>query len=209
MAKQIMTINEVEKRLGVTSVDKTHWMKAVYVGVNALRTGLAMWGVGGTGVGALGGSLAVGGGMAIGAISAPVFGLIGAFLAIGLPVAKAKEVVSKKAARHGYAIGVALALFNHDKYFASTFLDNTDGSPGVAPSYMHGIYKVAYNTSLILGYCSAGRLSVDEKTKMGNGVIAIMLADAEKKGYKLNTSRWTERDGIQHFARTFINRVLD
>jgi len=125
-----------------------------------------------------------------------------------MPALEAKQIVSKKAAKHGYAIGVALALFNHDKYFASTFVDNTSGSAGIAPSYMHGIYKTAYNTSLILGYCSADQLTAAEKKKMGNGVIQIMLSDARKKGYKLNASRWTERDGIQHFARTFINRVL-
>ena len=206
----LMTIAEVEDRLNVTDVDKTHWIKAVYIGANALRTGLAMYGVGGAGAagGAIGGSVVVGGAMFIGAIAAPILALVGALLAIGMPAAKAKEVVSKRAARHGYAIGVALALFNHNKYFASTFLDNTSGFAGVAPRYMDGIYKTAYNTSLILGYCSAGQLTPKERKKMGNAVIQVMLQDARDKGYELNTSRWTERDGIHHFARTFNNRVL-
>ncbi len=204
MANKILTISEVKDRIGIEGVDDAQWMKAVYSGVNALRVGLAMWGVGGAGSSAI-----VGGAMAFGAVIAPFAALLGAFLAIGLPVAKAKEIVGKKAAKHGYAIGVALALFNHNKYFLSTFVDNTSGSHGVAPSYMRGVYKTAYNASLVLGYCSANKLTAEEKKRMGNRVIRIMMEDAKRKGYKLNASRWTERDGIQHFARTFINKVLD
>ena len=160
----LLSVKDVEKYVGVQNVDQADWARGTYIVLSSLRTMLAMYGVGGAGANvALGGSLAVGGGMFVAAVAAPIAGLVAVFCALGFPVMKAKEVVSKKAARHGYAIGVVLASFGYNRYFASTFIDNTSGSPGVAPSYMTGIYKTAYNASLCAGYSAAGQLSTKEK----------------------------------------------
>lgn len=202
MANQMMSINEIEQNVGVRHIDKVEWGKAILVGLNTLRMGFAMWGVGGTGAGVAGAI------MGAGAIAAPILGFITAFLAIGLPVAKAKEFVSNKAARHGFSIGVALAIFGYGKYFMSTFVDNTMGDPGVAPKYMTGIYKNAYNASLLYGYCTANQMTPDEKKKMLNKITEIMIDEAKRKGHKLQMEAWADRDWVHHYARAFNNRML-
>ena len=211
MSNQLLTAKELESHVGVAGVNEAAWGKAVFLGLNNLRIGLAAWKVGAAGFGSAAGATGLGGGVAgtimgLGAIAAPLLGLAAALLSIGLPVAAAKEFVANKAARHGYSIGVALGIYNHSKYFLSTFIDNTMGSPGIAPKYMTGIYKNAYNASLLYGYCTASKLSAAEKKKMGDGVLTIMNEEASRGGYKLNFS--SERDGIQKFARTFIAKVL-
>lgn len=211
MANQLMTAKELESHVGVAGIDETAWGKAIVLGLNTLRMGLSAWGVGAAGFGSVAGATALGGGVAgtvmgVGAIAAPVIGLAAALLSIGLPAAAAKEYVANKAARHGYSIGVALGIYNHNRYFMSTFVDNTMGSPGVAPKYMTGIYKNAFNASLLYGYCTASRLSQAEKKKMGDGVLRIMSQEANRGGYRLGFSN--ERDGILKFARTFANKVL-
>ncbi|REJ76121.1 MAG: hypothetical protein DWQ47_10900 [Acidobacteria bacterium] len=206
-----MTAKELESQVGVAGIDETAWGKAVFLGLNNLRIGLAAWKVGAAGFGSAAGATGLGGGVAgavmgVGAIAAPLLGLCAALLSIGLPVAAAKEFVANKAARHGYSIGVALGIYNHNRHFMSTFLDNTMGDPGVAPKYMTGIYKNAFNASLVYGYCTASRLSQAEKKKMGDGVLRIMNQAATRGGYQLRFAN--ERDGIHKFARTFANKVL-
>ena len=212
MATQLMTVNEIEDYIG-TDVDKREWERGAYIVASSLRAFLAMIGAGkagGVGAWALTGvgSLGVGGALLAGAaVLAPLAAFIAALCAIGFPVLEAKLHVSNKAAKQGYAIGLALGLFNHNRYFMSTFLDNTSGSPGIAPSYMTGVYKRAFNGTLLLGYYSASKLDQKDKDKLGKMVLQVMLDDAREKGYELNTSRWSERDGIHHWARTFVNKI--
>ena len=211
MANHLMTAKELESKVGVAGIDETAWGKAIFLGLNNLRIGLAAWKVGAAGFGSAAGATGLGGGVAgtlmgAGALAAPALGLCAALLSIGLPVAVAKEFVANKAARYGYSIGVALGIYNHNRYFMSTFVDNTMGDPGVAPKYMTGIYKNAFNASLLYGYCTASRLSDAEKKKMGDGVLRIMTEEANQGGYHVVFAN--ERDGIQKFARTFANKVL-
>jgi len=211
MANELMTRKELESHVGVAGIDETAWGKAVFLGLNSLRIGLSAWGVGAAGFGSAAGAAGLGGGfagavMGVGAVAAPFLGLSAALLAIGLPVAAAKEYVANKAARYGYSIGIALGVYNHNRHFMSTFVDNTMGDPGVAPKYMTGIYKNAFNASLLYGYCTASKLLPAEKKKMGDGVLRIMSQEASRGGYQL--SFYNERDGIQKFARTFADKVL-
>ena len=212
MANELMTAKELESHVGVKGIDETAWGKAVFLGLNNLRIGLAAWKVGGAGFGSAAGATGLGGGVAgtvmgVGALAAPFLGLCAALLSIGLPVAAAKEFVANKAARYGYSIGVALGIYNHNRHFMSTFVDNTMGDPGVAPKYMTGIYKNAFNAALLYGYCTASKLSDAEKKKISDGVLRVMTQDANLGGYQLSFAN--ERDGIQKFARTFANKVLE
>ena len=202
-----MTVEQVEKYVGVRNVDKHSFARGTYIVLSSIRTTLAMWGVGGVGAKAALGGTAVGLGMGVAGVLAPIAGLVAVFCALGFPAMKAKEIVSKKAALHGYAIGVVLAAFGYSSHFASTFIDNTSGSPGVAPSYMTGIYKKAYNAALCAGYSAAGKLTPNEKNGLTKKITEFIIADAQKGGYKINMDAWTDREWVHNYARTFNNQM--
>lgn len=195
MPSELMTMKEIEGHIGVTNVDSLKWKNATYVTLSAVRACLAMFEIGGAVV-------------AVGGMIAPFAAFIAALCAIGLPAAKAKEIVGKKGGRHGYAIGLTLAAFGYGKYFASTFIDNTSGHPGVAPAYMTGIYKTAYNTSLVLGYCSGNELTVEEKNKLTKKLTEFIIRDAKKGGYKVYMDSWSDRDWVLNYARVLNDNII-
>jgi hypothetical protein len=201
MASEILSIQDVKNQIGITNIDEHKWKNATYVALSTIRTGLAMSGV--IKAGTVASTM-----MGVASIIAPVAAFVAALCAIGLPVARAKEIVSKKGARHGYAIGLTLAAFGYGKYFASTFIDHTSGSPGVAPSFMTGVYKTAYNASLVLGYCAGNELKADEKNQLTNQLTGIMIGDAQKGNYKINIDAWSDRDWVHNYARYLNNNLI-
>ena len=60
MANGLMTAKELESHVGVAGIDETAWGKAVLLGLNNLRMGLAAWGVGSAGFGSAAGATALG-----------------------------------------------------------------------------------------------------------------------------------------------------
>ena len=203
MASEIMSMNDIEKQLGITNIDAHKWKKATYVALSTIRAGLAM-----SGTAIIAAETAAATALGVASVIAPVAAFVAALCAIGLPAAKAKEIVSKRAARHGYAIGLVLACFGYKKHFASTFIDHTSGNPGVAPSYMTGIYKTAFNASLVLGYCAGNELKAAEKNKLTNQLTQIIIHHAQKGGYKINMEAWSDRDWVHNYARHLNNNLL-
>jgi len=196
MANQVpMTADEVARYIGVPDVDSLKWSKAIYAGANALRVAFVVFETGGAIV-------------AMSGIFAPVLGIVAVFLSLGIPVMEAKAHVAKKAARHGYSIGVVAGCFGFQRYFVSGLFDNTNGSPGVAPSYMTGIYKQAFNAALAMGYCSAWQLTAEEKEKIRTNISKYLFGDAKKGGYKLYMDGWTDRDWVFNYARAMNNHML-
>jgi hypothetical protein len=200
-ANEVVTMEEIKRNIGVGNVDKVNWIKGTYLVVNTIRIGLAMSGV--IKAGTVAATV-----MGVGAVLAPIAGLITAFCAIGIPAAQAKEIVGKKGGRHGYSIGLALAAFGYNKYFASTFIDNTSGHPGVAPAYMTGVYKTAYNTSMMLGYCAGNQLTKEEKSKLTEKITKFIIRDARKGNYQVNMEAWSDRDWVHNYARAINNNMI-
>lgn len=203
MASELMSMKDIEGQLGVTNIDAHAWKKATYVALSSIRAALAM-----SGTSIIAAETAAATMLGVASMIAPVAAFVAALCAIGLPAAKAKEIVSKRGARHGYAIGLVLACFGYKKHFASTFIDHTSGHPGVAPAYMTGIYKTAYNTSLVLGFCAGNKLSKDEKNKLTKKLTQFMINDAKKGNYKINMEAWSDTDWVQNYARYLNNNLL-
>lgn len=203
MASELMSTKDIENQIGVTNIDANAWKQATYVALSSIRAALAM-----SGTSIIAAETAAATMLGVASMIAPVAAFVAALCAIGLPAAKAKEIVSKKAARHGYAIGLVLACFGYKKHFASTFIDHTSGHPGVAPAYMTGIYKTAYNTSLVLGYCAGTKLTATEKNKVTKQLTQIIIDDAKKGGYKINMEAWSDRDWVHNYARSLNNNLL-
>lgn len=186
-----LTAEEAEKYVGVDYISTFGWGKTVIQAANGLRVFLVMRGVSFVALGITGG------------IIAAMFGVLGwvsVFISLGMPVAQAKDAVSRKAIAMGFSIGAVMSLFGYRKQLLTEFIDRTMGADGVTPGYMSGVHRNAYNTGLVLGYSAAARLSFSEKKKFRDLLTGALIKRARAAKRKLYIQNWSDRELILRYA---------